>query len=265
MISPLKITVATVTYNAAAQIQRTIDSVAAQDYPFIEHVIVDGNSQDGTLAAIHHYQERNSVAKVTHEINCLSEPDNGLYDAMNKALEMATGHYIVFLNAGDTLHADNTLSSIASAITTCQQEQGAWPAVAYGDTDLVDANGHRIGPRRLAPPEHLTWKSFQKGMLVCHQAFYARTDLAKAHKYDLHYRFSADFDWCIRLMRSAASARQPNVHAHCVVADYLNEGMTTRHHKASLLERFHIMCRHYGLMTTLMNHIWFCIRKTIRP
>ena len=91
---PLKITVATVTYNAAAQIGRTIASVEAQDYPHVEHLIIDGNSQDDTLATVHHYQERNSVAPVQHEINCLSEPDDGLYDAMNKEGRQifVTGH-----------------------------------------------------------------------------------------------------------------------------------------------------------------------------
>ena len=97
---PLKISVATVTYNAAELIEKTIASVETQDYPYVEHIIVDGNSQDTTLEAVHHYQERNSVADVRHEIVCLSEPDEGLYDAMNKALDLATGEYILFLNAG---------------------------------------------------------------------------------------------------------------------------------------------------------------------
>ena len=112
---PLKITVATVTYNAAALINKTIASVEAQDYPYVEHVIVDGNSTDNTLELVHHYQERNSVASVPHEINCISEPDKGLYDAMNKAIDMATGNYIVFLNAGDVFHETTTLSKIVAA------------------------------------------------------------------------------------------------------------------------------------------------------
>ena len=69
---PLKISVATVTYNAAESVEKTIASVEAQDYPYVEHIIVDGNSQDSTLEAVHHYQERNSVAQVRHEIVCLS-------------------------------------------------------------------------------------------------------------------------------------------------------------------------------------------------
>lgn len=152
---PLKITVATVTYNAAAQIGRTIASVEAQDYPHVEHLIIDGNSQDDTLAAVHHYQERNSVAPVQHEINCLSEPDDGLYDAMNKALDMATGDYIVFLNAGDTLHSPTTLSHVAAVARQAKTERrGKLPAVIYGDTDLVDSEGRFLRHRRLSPPEN---------------------------------------------------------------------------------------------------------------
>lgn len=70
---PLKITVATVTYNAGKLINRTIQSVEEQTYPHVEHLIVDGNSQDNTLENVHHYQERNSIATVRHEIACISE------------------------------------------------------------------------------------------------------------------------------------------------------------------------------------------------
>lgn len=257
---PLKITVATVTYNAASLINKTIASVEAQDYPFVEHVIVDGNSSDNTLEEIHHYQERNSVASVPHEINCISEPDKGLYDAMNKAIDMATGRYIVFLNAGDVFHETTTLSKIVGAAERYGTEL---PAVVYGNTDIVDADGQFIRHRRLAPPERLTWRSFRNGMLVCHQAFFARTDLARRFHYDLRYRFSADFDWCIRIMHEAKRRKQPLCNAHIIVSDYLNEGTTTRNHQASLRERFCIMRRHYGLIVTLWMHAWFTLRNFI--
>lgn len=254
---PLKITVATVTYNAGQLIERTIRSVEEQTYAQVEHLVIDGNSQDDTLAHIHHYQERNSVAAVRHEIVCLSEPDEGLYDAMNKALDLASGQYILFLNAGDTFHAPDTLAAIARCAT-----QGAeLPAVIYGDTHLVDAAGHYVRRRRLSPPERLTWRSFKNGMLVCHQAFFARTDLAKEQHYDRRYRYSADYDWCIRLMREAARRKLPLANSHLVVANYLNEGMTTRNHQASLRERFRIMARHYGLPVAVARHAWFVIRN----
>jgi len=254
---PLKITVATVCYNAATLIKRTIASVEEQTYPHVEHLIVDGNSKDETLSHVHHYQERNSLAAVPHEIVCLSEPDNGLYDAMNKAIRMATGHYILFLNAGDRFHSPETLAHVAQA-TECQLVR---PAVVYGETDLVDEKGNFLRPRRLSPPEKLEWTSFKEGMLVCHQAFFARTDLARKHPYNLKYRFSADFDWCIRLMHEATREQLPFTNLHEVVADYLNEGMTTRHHKASLLERFQIMAHHYGLFTALTEHAHFVLRS----
>ncbi len=257
---PLKITVATVTFNAGALLERTIDSVGRQTYPYVEHLIVDGNSQDNTMELVHRYQERNSTAAVRHEIVCLSEPDRGLYDAMNKALELATGHYILFLNAGDKLHADDTLASVAACIAA----SGTMPAVVYGHTDIVDGEGRFLRHRRLSPPERLTWRSFRHGMLVCHQAFFARTDLARSHPYDLRYRFSADFDWCIRLMRYAHRHGLGLLGVGQVVADYLSEGMTTRHHKDSLRERFRIMCRHYGLPVTLWQHMWFVVRQVLK-
>lgn len=256
---PLKITVATVTYNAGKLISRTIKSVEEQTYPYVEHLIVDGNSQDNTLEHIHHYQERNSIAAVRHEIQCISEPDEGLYDAMNKALDMATGQYIVFLNAGDQFHDANTLEHIAACIKQSVGKQ--LPAVIYGNTDIVDLQGHFIRARRLSPPEHLNWRSFKNGMLVCHQAFFARTDIARHTPYNLRYRYSADFDWCIRIMHEGARQNLTLVNAHCTVANYLAEGLTTQHHQASLRERFSIMVRHYGLMSAMARHAWFVVRK----
>lgn len=259
----IKFTIATVCYNAGGLLQRTIASVEAQDYAAVEHLIIDGNSRDETLAHIHHYQERNSRSAVQHEIVCRSEPDEGLYDAMNKALGLATGHYILFLNAGDTFHSKSTLSEIAAQIGDSDRHD--LPAVIYGHTDIVDEEGRFLRHRRLEPPEVLTWKSFKNGMLVCHQAFFARTDIARQTPYDReHYRFSADFDWCIRIMKVGARRRLELHNTHLVIADYLAEGMTTKNHKASLLERYDIMGRHYGRLTALFQHVWFAIRSVLK-
>ena len=88
--------------------------------------------------------------------------------------------------------------------------------------------------------------------------------MARATPYDLRYRFSADYDWCIRLMQQAERRRLPLFNTHTVVADYLSEGLTTRHHKASLRERFRIMAHHYGLFSALAHHAWFVIRALIK-
>ena len=100
-------------------------------------------------------------------------------------------------------------------------------------------------------------------MLVCHQAFYARCDIARQIPYDLRYRFSADVDWCIRVMREAERQKARMVRVEGVLALYMQEGQTTIHHKESLRERFVIMRRHYGLFTTLAMHAWFVVRNTM--
>ena len=252
-------TIATVTYNAEATLGRTLESVASQDYDRIEHLIIDGCSTDGTLSLVQRYVEENQAR---HSIRLVCEPDSGLYDAMNKALLAAKGDYIVFLNAGDCLHSTDTISALA-AQTGWTKGGDRHPAILYGDTHIVDAEGNFLRRRRLTPPEVLTPRTFSDGMRVCHQSFYVRTDLAKQEPYDLRYRFSADFDWCIRLIRLASRRRLPIVNTHLVLTDYLNEGMTTRNHQASLRERFRIMAHYYGWPRTILKHLWFIIRAII--
>jgi glycosyltransferase involved in cell wall biosynthesis len=262
------ITYVTITYNAAQVLQRTLDSVLRQDYRDIVHLIIDGASTDGTLQIVDDYIQRSNAADNGHRIQIISEPDHGIYDAMNKGLRSLDGDYVCFLNAGDFLPSPDTASSIVSAaaeqishLSPLTSHLSLLPAVLYGDTDIVDAEGRFLRHRRLSPPEHLTWKSFRHGMLVCHQAFYARTDFAIATPYDLRYRYSADVDWCIRIMKAAAKENIPLHNLHMVVANYTEEGQTTLHHRESLLERFRIMTRHYGWLSTIAMHVWFVFRS----
>jgi hypothetical protein len=179
---------------------------------------------------------------------------------MNKGIAKATGDYILFLNAGDTFPNNQTLE----AISRYTQQQNPLPAVLYGDTDIVDTNGKFIRHRRLSPPANLSWRSFKHGMLVCHQAFYARTDIAKQTPYNLQYRFSADVDWCIRIMKSAEKQHLPLLNLKQVVVNYLEGGLTDKNHRTSLKERFRLMCSHYGMFTTIAMHIWFVFRSFLR-
>ena len=256
----MKFTVITCTYNAATVLQRTLDSVRAQTWGDLEHLIIDGASRDDTVAMAEAYCRECRDDDDGHEIVIVSEPDRGLYDAMNKGIARATGDYIVFLNAGDTLPDADTLEAVASYVADGEP----LPAVLYGDTDIVDADGHFLRHRRLSPPDRLTWRSFRHGMLVCHQAFYARTDIARDTPYDLHYRYSADVDWCIRIMREGTRRHLALRRVPHIVAHFLDGGMTTANHRASLGERFRIMVRHYGLVTTLVMHAWFAIRKHLQ-
>lgn len=240
-----KFSIITVTYNAGAVLEDTIQSVITQTYRNVEYIIVDGGSKDHTLDIINRYREHIHIL--------VSEPDKGLYDAMNKGIRLATGDYLCFLNAGDELHEDDTLQLMVHSITGTEL-----PDVLYGETAIVDEEGHFLRMRRLSAPENLNWKSFKDGMLVCHQAFFPRRELAEP--YDLRYRFSADFDWCIRIMKKSHTLHN----THLTLIDYLNEGMTTRNHRASLHERFRIMCRHYGYLSTLARHAWFALRLLLK-
>ncbi len=256
----IRFTVVTVTYNAAATIAPTLASVERQTHPYIEHLIIDGCSQDATLTEVRRYAER-AGSREGRSIVLVREPDSGLYDAMNKGLAQARGDYLFFLNAGDCLHADDTLAAVAEQLDNYPRQRR--PAVAYGETDIVDADGRFLRHRRLEAPDVLTADSFLSGMLVCHQSFYVRTDMARTERYDLAYRYSADFDWCVRILRRASRRGIPVHHTHLVLTDYLAEGITTRNHTRSLLERARIMAHHYGWQRTLMAHAWFVVRAVI--
>lgn len=260
----IKFTVVTITYNAAEALPRTLDSVAAQTYPHIEHLIVDGASTDGTVAMAREYAERTAVSGSGHKAVVTSEPDGGLYDAMNKGLQRATGDYILFLNAGDFFPNAGVIETVIRGGGLEQTPSGEWPAVLYGDTDIVDGEGRYLRPRHLRPPRRLTWRSFMHGMLVCHQAFYARTDIARGIPYNLAYRYSADVDWCIRVMKEARRRRLTLVNVGAVVADYTEEGQTTEHHRESLRERYRVMVSHYGHIPTAVMHCWFAVRAALR-
>lgn len=257
MQQPITFCVITVTYNAAPVLQRTLDSVARQSYRHLEHLIIDGASKDDTVAIAHRYAEGRD-----YPVTVFSAPDKGIYDAMNRGLERAGGDYVVFLNAGDVLHAPDTLQTVQEAVVGQMAE--VRPAVAYGDTAIVDGQGNFLRMRRLRPPHYLTWRSFRWGMLVCHQSFYVRTDLARQYHYDLQYRHSADVDWCIRVMKEAETRRLPIVNSHAILSDFMAGGNTKQHHRASLRERFTVMRSHYGLAVTLLCHLWFVVRAVLK-
>ena len=254
--------VVTITYNAATVLRPTLDSVMMQDYPNVEHLIIDGASTDETLAIAKAYQKQSDEAENGHVVKIQSEPDKGLYDAMNKGLRLATGDYIVFMNAGDRFPEADTLDKVMLAAVVGDGEER--PAVLFGNTDIIDDKGNFLYHRRLSPPERLTWRSFRYGMVVCHQAFYARIDIARSLPYDTTFRYSADVDWCIRVMKEGERQHLLLRNIHAVVANYMEEGQTTIHHKDSLKERFEVMRRHYGLLTTVLLHAWFAVRKLLK-
>src|SRR5690554_5935160 len=148
------LSVITVVYNNVKDIARTLHSVLDQSYPHIEYVVVDGGSTDGTLAVLRQYEDRIS--------QLISEPDEGIYDAMNKGLRMATGDYVLFMNSGDQLYASNTVEAVFASAPDSD--------IYYGETELRNESWEPIGIRRHSTPDQFTWKSFRYGMNISHQA-----------------------------------------------------------------------------------------------
>ncbi len=228
----IKISIITIVYNNVRDIEYTISSVLKQSYPNIEYIVVDGASTDGTLDIINRYKD--SITTI------ISEKDNGIYDAMNKGLALATGDYVLFLNSGDELYDEDTIR--------CIVEKGKGADIIYGETKLIDEQRHVVADRRHKAPEHFDWKSFRYGMNICHQAIYIKRSITSP--YDLSYHLSADIDWVIRAAKKATSTQ--NVHQY--VARYLVGGMSQKRHRQSLKERYTIFKKHYGTLTNWFNH-----------
>lgn len=248
------ISIITVTYNAELTLARTLESVRMQSYPHIEMILVDGASPDGTLRIADAYND------IITTVVC--EKDKGIYDAMNKGIYMANGEYLLFLNAGDKLHDEDALARLVDVAQKSKETHNQYPDILYSDTAIVDNEGAFLHLREKRPPEILHSGSFKDGMVVCHQAFVVRRELAVP--YDLTYRFSSDFDWCIRMMRIVEQRGGQMVRVPEVLIDYLHEGMTTLNHRSSLKERFRIMTNHYGLCTTVFKHIGFVCKQLFK-
>jgi glycosyltransferase involved in cell wall biosynthesis len=243
-----RISIITVVYNGEKVLQRTIESILNQSFRDIEYIIIDGNSKDGTKAIIEKYE--------TVISQWSSEPDKGLYDAMNKGLRIAHGEYVLFLNAGDQFYEKTTLARIF--------EIQANADIYYGETMMVDEADKEIGLRRLKAPEVLTRESLINGMLVCHQSFIIRRAIAL--EYDLKLRIAADYNWMLECLKRSRSI----VNTHLIISRFLEGGMglNTGNIIIALRERFGIMVRNYGFLRTTAMHLliglrfsWFVIRK----
>jgi len=240
------LSVITIVYNNVKDIERTVLSVLNQTYTGIEYIVVDGLSNDGTLDIIKKYEGR--IAKFT------SEKDEGIYDAMNKGLDLATGDYVIFMNSGDEFYDIDTVAAVFASANDAD--------IYYGETEMIDDVGQSLGQRRHKAPKRFTWRGFNLGMSISHQAIYIKRTLIEP--YDRRYQLSADIDWIIR----AAKKAKKIVNVNRYVAKYLVGGMSKTKHRQSLVERFDIMKRHYGLVPTVFNHFiiaanlgWYWLRN----
>lgn len=233
-----KVSIITVVYNSKEALVKTIESVKSLKYNNIEYIIVDGGSTDGTK----HVIEQNYL----NVSQWISESDKGIYDAMNKGLKMASGDYVWFLNAGDTAYDPYILQNIFAG-----REQ--YFDLYYGDTIIVSQSGEVLGLRRKKPSRELRWTSFRRGMTVCHQSILVRRRIAP--QYDLQYRYSSDFDWVIKILKGGATV----YNTRRIISVFEVGGATTNNHMKSLKERWTIMSKYYGTISTIFSHIMFCL------
>ena len=184
-----KISVVTVCYNAADTIEETILSVLNQTYDNVEYIIIDGGSTDGTIDIIKKYAD--------HLAYWVSEPDKGIYDAMNKGIDAATGDYINFMNAGD-------LFPTSSVISDCFSNAELNSVIIYGD--WIEVFGNATMVKKASPLSHLN-----SGMVCPHQSLFVSTDYHKKRPFNLKYKIAADYDLVYHAYKTEQSFRYSKV------------------------------------------------------
>jgi len=217
--SPL-ITIITVAYNAVKDIENTILSVLNQTYPNIEYIIIDGGSTDGTLDIIKKYEDKISY--------WVSEPDKGIYDAMNKGTLKATGVWLNFMNAGDTFYDQQVLEKVF------KDNDWSDTDVIYGDVYVKYKGGSKL--KKTLPIKHL-----EKGMPFCHQSSFVRTTLQKQFLFNTNYKICADYDFFYTLYKKKFYFKYTNI----LIAKFLNGGVSTDAIFNLLVENWQIGKKNY--------------------
>lgn len=232
----MRISIITATYNSASTIRDTLESVNAQTYPDIEHIIVDGKSRDNTLELVKQYGKR--VTKI------ISEPDNGIYDAMNKGIKAATGDVIGILNSDDFFTSDDVISAIVFAFEN-------------NDIDAVYGDVHYVNPENLNKCVRYYSSAvfkpslFKFGLMPAHPSFYVkRSCYEKYGVYSLDYQIASDFDLLIRFL-----------YTHKIKYQYLKKDFVTMRtggestknlNNRMLLNKEDLKaCRKYGITTNI--------------
>ena len=240
------LTIITITYNAEKFLPRTLQSVGKalagiNDKNQVEYLIIDGKSKDSTISIANQF---------TFISRIISEPDRGLYDAMNKGLKLATGKYVWFLNAGDEIYDQQVLSKLLQSFDTDAD-------VLYSDAMFVRENGNEVGLRSKFTPHNLSpdlkWQDFAYGMKVCHQSFIAKKIIAPL--YDAE-NLSADIDWEINCLKRS----DKTILLDFILCKYLLGGTSVQNHRRSLTDRFTVLRKHFGLFPTLLNHVFISWR-----
>ena len=248
-----KVNVITITYNAERFLKNTIESIVNQSNKEFEYLIIDGASKDGTADIIRQYnhtlyasyaEAESRTPAFCPQICWISEPDKGLYDAMNKGMHLAKGDFVWFINAGDKIYDDHTMQKVMDTL-------GNNPScdVVYGQSIIIDEDENIRGERHKIAPKNLTFRSLLNGLVVCHQSILVRKAIAP--DYDLQYRISADYDWVCKVLDKSR--------LNCYIDDYISRfmiaGVSSQQRKKAWVERYQIMKKHFGTPATLWAHL----------
>ncbi|HPE99044.1 MAG TPA: glycosyltransferase family 2 protein [Bacteroidales bacterium] len=241
------VSIITITYNAEKVLEKTMQSVLQQKNGSVEYVIVDGNSKDKTVEIIQRFEKEIAEGKYpavkSSDFRYISEPDKGLYDAMNKGMQMATGDFVWFINAGDKIFDEHTVEKIENALRLNPSSD-----VVYGQSLMIGENDQPLGERHKIAPANLKKKHLLRGLVVCHQSILVRKSIAPL--YDLQYRISADYDWTAKVL----AVSKHNLFIDDYISRFMISGLSAQHRKKSWKERFCIMKKHFGLCRTLWAH-----------
>jgi len=229
-VEKAKVSIITVVKNNARGFQKTASAIYSNDYSPLEWIVVDGGSIDDTLAAI-----RNSENRISKFIG---GPDKGLYDAMNKGLEHATGDWIIFMNAGDVFASNDTISRV---FNNDLREYG----IVYGDV-VADYSG--IKKRIKAGPVKDLWK----GMVFCHQAVFIRGNLIRTARFNLIYQYGADYHLMLRLQSEGEKFQQLSL----PVAMIDTSGISNRKMAHTAKDHYTIAQEFFRLSS--LQHLYHC-------
>ena len=213
----MKVSVVTVNYNNSAELEETLKSVVAQEYRNIEHIIVDGSSTDGTIEIVEQYAEKHP------EIKWISEPDNGIYYAMNKGLKMVTGEVIYFLNSGDILFDRDVLGKVVKEFEKSHAD------FIFGD--IVEVYETQKTKRKY-------WnvsKLFLYGHMICHQACFFRKSLVdKVGFFNESFKIAADYEYLLKIFDNNEFKRK---HLAETVVFYDKSGVSCKNVELLVSER----------------------------
>lgn len=229
------VVVVTAVRNAEATLERTLASVARQTWRPLEHIVVDGASTDGTRAILEH---------AGPSVRWASEPDRGLYDAMNKGVAQVRDHdaYILFLNADDTFHADDVVERVMGV---AQGEELLYGRLERRDEELDDRDV--IG-------REVTARDLVLGMRVHHQAMFTRARVfERVGGFDLRYRIAADYDWAVRVFLNGSVTKR---FVPVVVSTMSRGGLSDQRYLRSVRERWRIVRRHYPFLELMRYTAW---------